>query len=86
MFPVPSLFVPARGLNAFELLVLLQVFLGKVDSELKVAAMHAAEAADAASADAEQALPHRSVIEIEIEVRPVRIKDRSPNERFTAAC
>jgi hypothetical protein len=44
---------------------ILQVFFGKVDGELKVAAASAAEAADAASADAKPALPNRPVIELE---------------------
>ena len=50
---------------------ILQVFFGKVDGELKVAAKDAAVAADAAGADAEEALPDRRVVELEIELRSV---------------
>lgn len=72
-------------LFAFELLVSLQVFFGEIDGELEVAAMDAAVGSDAASADAEQALPDRCIVELKVELRSVRIEHRSPDERFTSA-
>jgi len=58
-------------LFAFELLVAVEVFFGKVHGELKMSAMDASKGPDAAGADAEQALPNRRIVELEIDLRTV---------------
>lgn len=73
-------------LFAFELLVVVKVFVREIDGELQVAAMHAAKAADVAGTDTEHALPNRGVVGFENRPRAVRIIDRAPDERFTSAC